>query len=72
MSHVESVGLNVLDLDSLAAAVQKLGGVLDRGRAQYKWYGHHVGDYPVPEGFTVSEMGTATHGVITFPDLPNA
>ena len=23
----------------------------------YTWYGHHVGDYPVPEGMKVSELG---------------
>lgn len=33
---------------------------------EYKWYGQHVGDYPIPEGMTKEQLGKCSH-VIRLP-----
>ena len=37
-------------------AAEKLGLEV-RQKKTYNWFGRHVGDYPLPEGFTQSELG---------------
>lgn len=61
MSHVTSIDLHVKDLDILARSVQPLGCELLRDVTTYKWYGRHVGDYPLPTGFTKEDMGKCDH-----------
>jgi hypothetical protein len=61
MSHVVNIDFTVLDLDALEAAARQRGLELVRGRETFKWYGHHVGDYPLPEGFTSADMGKCEH-----------
>jgi hypothetical protein len=56
MSHVVSQTLDLKDLDCLRAACEELGLEI-RAKKNYRWYGRSVGDYPIPEGFTVDELG---------------
>lgn len=63
MSHVATVDLEIRDLDALASACRRLGLELMRGQTTYRWYGMHVGDYPLPVGFTAEELGTCEHAV---------
>lgn len=70
MSHVDDIGLEIADtpqsLDALEACAKELGGVLVRGKKTYAWYGHHVGDHPLPAGFTEDMLGKCEH-VIQLP-----
>jgi len=63
MSHVADLDVEIKDLDCLEAACHELGVELVRGQTTYKWFGTHVGDYPLPEGFTVSDMGKCEHAI---------
>lgn len=56
MSHVSAIKLRIKDLHSLLDAAEEIG-LEQRMKETYKWYGTHVGDYPLPEGFTKEEMG---------------
>jgi hypothetical protein len=57
LSHVATIDLAVTDLDALEAAANKLGLEMIRGQKTYRWWGHSVGDYPLPAGFTANELG---------------
>ncbi len=63
MSHVAQMEIDILDLDALATAAKRLGMELVKNQVKYKWYGHHVGDYPVPEGFTPQDLGMCLHAI---------
>lgn len=55
-SHVVSVNVEITNLEALAKAAKYCG--LEMSQAEtYKWYGRHVGDYPLPKGFTRDELG---------------
>ena len=56
MSHVSTVDLEVRDLKALAEAAEKLGLELVEQKT-YHWFGQHVGDYPLPEGFSEKDLG---------------
>jgi hypothetical protein len=66
MSHVQDIDTHIYDLDALEAAVAELGGTLVRDQTRYTWYGRHVGDYPLPAGFTHADLGQCHHA-IKFP-----
>jgi hypothetical protein len=63
MSHVESIKLNITDLDALEAACKSIGLELSRGQKTYRWWGHSVGDYPIPAGFTANDLGKCEHAI---------
>jgi hypothetical protein len=65
MSHVAKIEVEIKDLEALAAAAKRLGGELVK-QSTYTWYGHSVGDYPLPEGFTAADLGRCEHA-IRFP-----
>ena len=67
MSHVATVEVHIKDLEALKAACKVLGLEFVEGQQTFKWYGRHVGDYPLPEGFTQSDMGQCEHAI----RLPN-
>lgn len=72
MSHIVTVDMkNVTDLEALAAAAPHFGMELVRDVKNYKWWGHSVGDYPIPEGFTESDLGKCDH-VLRVKNNPNA
>ena len=63
MSHVATVDVHITDLAALKAACAALGLEFREGQTSFRWYGEHVGDYPLPAGFTVSDMGTCEHAI---------
>jgi hypothetical protein len=66
MSHVVSIDVEFNDLASLMAACKRLGWAFLEG-VSYKWWGtdhgRSVGDYPLPEGYTESEIATSLHSI---------
>jgi hypothetical protein len=71
MSHVAQIELEIRNLDALAAACQQLGLELVREQVSYRWYGRSYGDYPLPAGFTVEDLGNCEHA-IRIPGEPRA
>ena len=67
MSHVATVEVHIKDLEALKAACKVLGLEFVEGQTTFRWYGRHVGDYPLPEGFMQSDMGKCEHAI----RLPN-
>lgn len=63
VSHVTTVELEINDLKALKAACDDLGLEFLEGQKTYKWYGRHVGDYPLPEGFTANQLGKCEHAI---------
>lgn len=63
MSHVVNLELLILDLEALGVAAKACGLELIRNQKHYKWWGHSVGDYPIPTGFTAEELGTCEHAL---------
>jgi hypothetical protein len=68
MSHVAKIDLVVTDLAALKRAAEALGGIWLEGRKTYKWWGHHVGDYPLPPGIAKEDLGHCDH-VIKAPNV---
>lgn len=66
MSHVTTISALMTDLSSLRAAAVSCGLEFVEGQKTFKWYGSHVGDFPIPAGFTVEDMGKCDH-VIRVP-----
>ena len=63
MSHVAKIQLQITDLDALDAACRELGLTLVRDQTSYNWFGTHVGDYPLPQGFTQHDLGHCQHAI---------
>lgn len=63
MSHVVAIKLEIKDLDALAKAAEMLGLEFKRDQKTFRWYGTHVGDYPLPQGFKASDMGHCDHAL---------
>ena len=63
MSHVATIDLHIKDLAALKAACRTLGLEFVEGQTTFRWYGRHVGDYPLPEGFTTADMGLCDHAI---------
>lgn len=66
MSHVAQIEIEVRDLEALKSACQRLGLEFVAGQRSYRWYGRHVGDYPLPPGFSREDLGKCDH-VIRVP-----
>jgi hypothetical protein len=62
MSHVVDIDLAITDLDCLKKAVADLG-LEWREKNTYRWFGRHVGDYPLPAGFTKEDLGKCEFAV---------
>lgn len=63
MSHVATVKIEVRDLAALRATCAKLGLEFVEGQQTWKWYGRSVGDYPLPAGYTVEDLGKCAHAI---------
>lgn len=63
MSHVAEMEVQISDLDALDEACKELGLELRLNQKTFKWYGTHVGDYPLPKGFSKEEMGKCDHAI---------
>jgi hypothetical protein len=71
MSHVTIIDIEIRDLDCLRAAAEELGMEFREGQTKFKWWGHSVGDYPLPVGFTEADMGKCSHA-LAVKGKPNA
>lgn len=67
MSHVEKMELIAKSLSAIDKTAQEHGGELIKAD-RYNWYGRHVGDYPIPKGFTRADMGKCDYK-IRFPGI---
>jgi hypothetical protein len=56
MSHITKISFLINNLVALRKAGEELGMTM-KDQSTYKWFGQHVGDYPIPEGYTVEDMG---------------
>ncbi len=63
MSHVSEIDVVVKSLDALKAACQRMGFQFVEGQKTYAWYGHWVGDYPLPKNTTVADLGKCNHAI---------
>ncbi|MEA3207834.1 MAG: hypothetical protein QOE70_891 [Chthoniobacter sp.] len=63
MSHVTNIDITIKDLAALKGAVAELGAQWREGQQRYQWYGHHVGDYPLPAGMTEADLGKCSHAI---------
>lgn len=63
MSHVAEMELEIKSLEALEVACKRLGLELVKGQKTYKWWGHSVGDYPLPAGFTEADLGKCEHAI---------
>ncbi len=64
MSHVVAIEKSITDLDALRRACPGLGLEFREGQRTYNWYGTHVGDYPLPVGFTMEDLGKCEHAIV--------
>lgn len=63
MSHVATIEIEITNLQDLKAAVAELGLEWAEGQQLYNWYGEHVGDYPLPAGFAIEDLGRCEHAI---------
>lgn len=63
MSHISKMELEITSLADLKQACQRLGMTFIDNQKTYKWYGHWVGDAPLPEGITTEELGLCSHAI---------
>jgi hypothetical protein len=63
MSHIAKIECQINDLNTLKEACRRLHLEWRENQKTYAWYGRHVGDYPIPEGFKIEDMGKCDHAI---------
>lgn len=65
MSHVANISTAGLeyDLDAIKHLCQWQGWEFLEGQQTYAWFGRSVGDYPIPEGYNVDDLGKCEHAI---------
>ena len=63
MSHVAKIELEIQSLEDLKLACRRLGFIFQENQQNYQWYGRSVGDYPLPEGINVDDLGKCDHAI---------
>jgi hypothetical protein len=63
MSHVTIIDVELRDLKVVKQICKELGLEFKENQRSYRWYGVSVGDYPLPEGFTKSDLGRCDHAI---------
>ena len=63
MSHIAKIELEITDPDTLKLACERLGLQFMENQTTYSWYGTWVGDSPLPEGITTSDLGKCDHAI---------
>ncbi len=62
-SHVAKIDCTITDLDMLERACRACGLELIRGQTEYRWFGHSVGDFPIPSDMTEADLGKCSHAI---------
>ena len=62
MSHVVSIKTKFRNLNAMFRAA-KACGLEVRNKQTYNWYGRHVGDYKMPEGFRADQLGKCDYAL---------
>src|ERR1035437_8068893 len=65
MSHVTVIAVELKDLDALKTVCAALGLEFRENQNTYRWYGRHVGDFPLPEG--LAKVGLVKRGEAFIP-----
>jgi len=63
MSHISKIELEINDLEALKTACTIMGLNFMENQKTYKWFGHWVGDSPLPDGVKVKDLGKCTHAI---------
>jgi hypothetical protein len=70
MSHVEASKATIPnDLPAIRRAVELLAersglrAEFCEGQRTYKWFGTHIGDYPLPPGMRIEDLGKCHHAI---------
>ena len=63
MSHVTTIDIEIKDLEVVREICKDLGLEFKENQKTYKWYGTHVGDWPLPEGISKSQLGRCDHAL---------
>ena len=63
MSHVATIKAEIHNLKCLKKACKRLGLQWMENQQTYEWYGQHMGDYPIPDGMKVSDLGHCLHAI---------
>lgn len=64
MSHVTTIKFNgKWNLRTLIEMCRAEGWEFLANQTHFKWYGTHIGDYPMPQGYTEDDMGKCTHAI---------
>lgn len=63
VSHVATIEIEITNLSDLKAACAEMGLVFEEGQDRYEWFGKHVGDFALPEGFAESDLGRCEHAI---------
>ena len=63
MSHIAKIELEINDPENLKLACERLGLQFIENQKTYKWYGSWVGDSPLPDGITLSDLGKCDHAI---------
>jgi hypothetical protein len=67
-SHVSVLEIEVRSLEALKLAAADCGLTFCEGQTKYRWYGHFMGDSPMPDGLTVADLGKCDHALCIMPD----
>jgi hypothetical protein len=62
MSHIDICKVEIRDLEALRSAAKVFGGEVVK-KPTYNWYGVSVGDYPLPPGMTVDQLGKCEYAI---------
>lgn len=65
MSHVSNISTEGVefDLDVIKVLCMQEGWKFMEGQETYAWFGQVVGDGPMPEDFTVEDLGKCDHAI---------
>jgi len=63
MSHIAKIELEINDPETLKLACERLGLQFMENQTTYSWYGTSIGDTPLPEGITASDLGKCDHAI---------
>lgn len=65
MSHVDNISTNgeQFSLPAILHMCKRKGWTFLENQKTYAWYGRSVGDYPVPVGTNVEDLGKCDHAI---------